>query len=68
MSEYKDDLATVVDDRAAINSAALAAGHFILFGEDKNFLNSPITETTTDKDTLEEESIVNVFFDDAKLQ
>ena len=64
LSEYKDDLATVVDDRAAINSAVLAAGHFILFGEDKNFLNSLLQKTTTDKDTLEEESIVNVFFDD----
>jgi DNA primase len=66
LAEYKTDLASIVsDDRASINSAIVAAGYYILFGEDKNFARGITLKTKEDKQNVEEEGIVQRFFEDA---
>lgn len=52
------------DERLSINKAIVATGFELLFGEDKSFASSLISNTKLDAQDQDEESAISVFFND----
>lgn len=64
LSEYKSELSKSFDERSAANNAVIAAGHFILFGEDIDFAKNLVNKAVIDRETIEEEAMTQTFFND----